>query len=382
MTLRKHFLAKSIDVDEVVTDLPPLHGWTGAIDTPCQLLIVSRGFEERALAVPRKLMNEGVQITGQVLLGRYRTNEGDNDRRAEELIPLLEQICSDLRECNADEPSDIRIAVTRAIDNIPADEPLRVVFDISAASSTFILSTLLALFSQTRKLKLTVLYATAERYHEPVAEYRGRPPMQWNEADQRELGVSGVHTNELQTGIHHDHLPGFVIAIPSMFPSRLQRCLGQLAIGSQGSHEQDIYWLLPGTDSNDHKWRHDAVMQAIKDAVYSQSEADPFALPAGSFGNCGALDYKECARLILLEVERKAGTNISFIHMGTKLQALGAALALVARPEVALVYARPQSFAADRYSHGIGDIHCVVFNDILAVRTNLSTIGALTIEAC
>ena len=383
VSVRKPFLVKGASVEDAVARLPALEGWGGSFDDEVDLLIVSRGFEKRVCAFPEDLAKRGAKIRGPILLGHYRTNAQDNDLRAEELMPLLDAIATHAHlQCDADTPSAIRDAIHAVLDVQPDQAPCHVVFDISASSSTFILSALLTLLAIDRPIKLTVLYATAAVYHTPQDDDIGRPAMQWAEAQQREQGVSDVGTNELQIGIHHDHLPGFAIAIPSMFGTRLQRCLGHLGLDSLDTEEQEIYWLLPDTDSEDHKWRHDAIMRTVMAILCCSNEETPASLPVGTFGHCGALDYKECARLVMREIERRAGTNVSMIHMGTKLQAVGVALALSARPEVALVHARPEAFTAKSYSDGVGTLHQVVFADVREKVRHLARVGTLQIEAC
>lgn len=383
VSARKPFLVKAASVEDAVAQLPTLEEWTGSLDDDVDLLIVSRGFEKRACAFPEDLAKRGVKVRGSILLGRYRTNAQDNDHRAEELMPFLDAIATSAHtQCDADTPSEVREAIHAALDKLPDSAPCHVAFDISACSSTFILSVLLTLMAMDRPLKLTVLYATAAIYHTPKDEDTGRPVIQWAEADQREQGVSDVGINELQTGIHHDHLPGFAIAVPSMFGTRLQRCLAYLGLDSLSTEEQEVFWLLPDTDSEDHKWRHDAVMRTVL-AIMSCSEEEVAAdLPPEAFGHCGALDYKECTRLVMREVDRRAGTNVSMIHMGTKLQAVGIALALSARPEVSLAYARPEAFTAKSYSDGVGTLRKIVFGNLRQNVERLARIGTLQVEAC
>lgn len=382
MTQRKRFQASEHSIDDAVAQLPGLAQWDGTLGD-VDLFIVPRGFEPRACAFASDLAANGTHIQGTIIIGRYRTNTFDNDRRAEELVPLLNAISTRQHvECDAEVPSSIRQTICSVIEPLPTDRPCHVVVDVSAASSTFILSSLLALMALDRPIRLTILYATAAVYHQPKQEDLGRPTIQWSEDDQREQGVSDVGANELQTGIHHDHLPGFAIAIPSMFGSRLQRCLGYLNLAPHDIDEQEVFWILPDTESNDHKWRFDAVMRTVLDILYCDAEDAPDTLPNGSFGHCGALNYSDCARLVIKGIEHHAGTNMSVIHMGTKLQAIGVAFALAARPEVALVHARPSGFSAARYSDGVGEKYQIQFEELRTHVRRLTAIGTLKIAAC
>lgn len=383
MTPRKRFQVSTHTAEDAVALLPVLSQWPGKINDNVDLLIVPRGFEPRACAFAGDLARSGKQIQGAILLGRYRTNALDNDRRAKELLPFLDAISTRPHmECDAEVPSDTRQAICSVIEQVPANKSCHVVFDISASSSTFILSTLLTLMKLDRPIDLTILYATAKSYHQPKPEDIERPTIDWSAEHQQEQGVSDVGTNEIQTGIHHDHLPGFAIAIPSMFGSRLERCLGHLNLAPHDIDEQEVYWILPSTDSADHQWRHDAVMRTVLQILYCGASDSPSVLPNGTFGHCGALNYIECARLVLREIERHSGANISMIHMGTKLQAIGVALALSARPEVSLVHARPQGFSAETYSDGIGSMWMVEFKDLGAHVQRLASVGAIRIGAC
>jgi hypothetical protein len=116
--------------------------------------------------------------------------------------------------------------------------------------------------------------------------------------------------------------------------------------------------------------------------IYGATEEDEAqrVLPAEQWGYCDALDYRACIRLVMNQIEEHSGTNISIIHSGTKLQAVGVALALSARREVALIKSRPQSFSADHYSTGTGSTYIIQLDNLQGINRVLAAIGSFNVE--
>ena len=377
---RKPFKVRHATISEGIASLPKISGMPSMLP-PIDLFIGASGFERRVLAVPEALRKMGARISGACLLGRYRTNPDDNSARAGELVPVLEEISGKVVYFDADSPSDTKNAIDAAVNSSLCADSLHAVIDVSGASSRLIFSVMGAVLRSQRRMRLTILYTPALHYHEPEAASRDKPAFVWGDADLREFGVAEVDHNELYQGMHQDHLPAFVVAFPSMFPERLRRCLSYLGVGPLSGAEKSIHWVLPSIADEKHLWRTEQIEQCIANIFPStQTDEGKPAISAGAYSACDVYDYIRSAEIVMNQIEQHTGSsNISMVHMGSKLQAIGAAIALAARPEVALVSARPNSFAAKTYSDGCGDICAIVLEAQKDIVEAMSKIGTLEI---
>lgn len=381
MSNRKPFFVSSRSIGNVIAELPSTLPFTGDV-AQIDLFIGARGFEERVLAVPNILRSSGASFRGPTLLGRYETNEKDNSRRERELLPILSDLGVSPDYFQADSPEDTCKKVNEALGGGGA-EPKHVLFDISGASAPLIFSTIGALNSISTRIRLTITYTAASKYHEPKTVSRDSPIGEWSPSDLRERGVRDVDVNELFRGIHHDHMPGYAIVFPSMYAPRLQRCLSHLGVGANSGAEGSVYWVLPSTTDPEHEWRQSATTASLIAMIQGQNLSgtmDPLALPSNRHTFCGVSDYLNSLRIVVEHVDQNAGSNISLIHMGTKMQAIGCALALCGRPEVALVGARPEEFSAQNYSAGIGDVLALTLPDLHEVVRKIGEVGMIDVE--
>lgn len=380
MTARKRFIVKKKNVSDALAGLSELKIFQDQY-VELDVFIGACGFEERILAVPTALIERSVKVVSKILLGVYETNPLDNKRRQKELIPKLKKLNKVIEYFDAESPEETYRAISVAIGAISTGQVVNVGVDISGSSGTLIMSTIFALIRTGADINLKVFYTTAALYHEPIAAGLDEPVAVWSPSDLREVGVIDVSANELAPGIQHDHLPSYVIALPSMFPARLQRGLSFLGIGTLSGADENVYWVLPTTDDPKHQWRQEQVKVSLLNMIYGIAGDDPQpALPAEQWGCCDVLDYRGCIRLIMNQIESHSNTNISVIHSGTKIQAVGVALALSARREVALIKSRPQSFSADHYSGGVGSIYVIQLDDLQGVSLALSEVGSFNVE--
>jgi hypothetical protein len=383
MNIRKRFLIKKTKVSDVVANLPPMLNMERK-SSVLDYFIGTCGFEERILGVPRLLNETASTISKGILLGAYQTNPLENNERRQELLPYIESLNTNITYFDADSPEDIykAIAGILALTNENKNAPLTIGLDISGGSATFITSAILSLARHTQNINLIVFYTTAKSYHEPHKTHRDDPVSVWTESDLRERGVLDVSANELAPGIQHDHLPSYVIAIPSMFPARLQRSLSFLGIGSLGGVDEHVFWILPKTDDAVHQWRQLQVKKSLLCMIYGSQEVmgSDRELPDGLWAYCDVLDYKECVRIIMDQKQEHCSANVSIIHAGTKVQAIGTALAIAARSEIALVKTRPQEFSAKSYSTGIGDSYTITFQNINSICESLAAVGRFEVE--
>lgn len=378
MSARKRFSVHPLSIEGATSNLPSLRR-LDQLPSPIQLYIAAAGFEDRVLAVPQWMRDNSVRIVGTALLGRYRTNPEDNARREAEVIPLLRERGATIATFDADSPAATFNSIRDALACAP-EGSVSVLLDVSGASSTLIFSALSTLLRATRPIELTIVYATAKQYHEP-ASAREKPVLEWASEDFREGGVSEVEVNELQAGIHHDHLPTFVIALPSMFSARLQRCLSYLGIDALSGTDRAVHWILPSTSDAEHKWRQTRVLQALQALCANGDNEMPIAFVEDAVTHCDVLNYIESLRAVLKQSELHAGANLSVVHMGTKMQAVGVALALAARPEIALVSARPEWFSATTYSNGVGEVYVIELGNPAPLLDRIARIGTLEIRS-
>lgn len=373
---RVPFKVRRIAVGDAIGEMPQLVSWENRLP-PISLFIGASGFEPRVLAVPQLLREQGAKIDN-ALLGRYGTNVSDNSAREEQLLPVIHGLAGAHCFFDAESPDAIFRSIERALDAAPISH---VLFDISGSSSRLIFSVMATLLRRVADFRLTIAYTPAARYHEPTPVNRDKPAFIWAEDELRECGVAQVDFNELYQGIHQDNLPGYVIAYPSMYPERLQRCLTHLGVAPlSGGAESSVHWILPSFSDPAHQWRADLIEKGIAE-IFSFASGTEGASKGGSPGmqsTCGVFDYLRSAEIVMQKVDEYCGrANVSLVHSGTKLQAIGAAIALAARPEVALVSARPNSFAAKIYSEGYGKTHIIEFGSQRGIVEKMSRVGTL-----
>lgn len=379
MLNRKSFGVRRITAAEGTNDLPRLSSYQ-SIGKAIDVFIVAAGFEERSLAMSSKLSEEGARVRGRVLVGSYSTNHSDNSERYLQLRPILSSFGADIVEFPADDPTSTVSQVRLAIEEHGGPSP-HVVFDVSGASSTLIINTLAAIFSTSTDVALTLLYAEAESYD--CLDDAGRGAL--DPSSRRESGVSGDPVSGPFTGHHHDHLPSSVIALPSMYTGRLEACLAHLNVGPITGSEDNLFWILPTTTADQHKWRQDRTRSAVELLIRRLQGRDDFSGLDGGIRPddmvvCDTLDYAETAKVIVSRIDALPGRNISIAHMGSKMQAVGVALAVSARSEAAVLTVRPASFNAKSYSAGIGRLHSLHFDSVRSTKSALASIGSLEVS--
>jgi hypothetical protein len=380
MSERKTFIVRAVTAADCLLDLPALVPYASS-EKPIDLFVTAKGFEERVLAFPRRLGEEGRRINRSILAGSYHTNESDNEQRYAELRPLLEALGAPIVDFDADDPLEVVSCVEATLGNATEESPLHVVFDVSGASSTLILAVMAALTRAARQITLTVLYATADVYD--VRDADSAEPLVLGE--QREEGVGGPPLSVPFAGHHHDHLPGSVIALPSMYTGRLEACLAHLSVGPMTGSPDNLYWLLPSTGAEEHKWRQDDTRRAVQTLMRrlqgrEEEDADAEVIRPDDMATSDVLDYAETMRLLVARIDSLSGRNISIVHMGSKLQAVGVSLAAAARGEVAVLTARPAAFNAKKYSSGVGSMHALRLPDLGRIVRAIADIGTLKVE--
>jgi hypothetical protein len=377
-SLPKPFVVRSRSAADAVAGLPLPTPMPATVRAP-HVFVCAAGFEERVLHSPARLARDEGRTPYAIALGRYDTNPEDNDDRLRELLPLLQASNpSSITEMKADSPESVRETLGRLLGQIPEVPAVDVAFDVSGASVQFIFNVIGALRLSGRRVQLRILYATAKSYG-PDRESEGQPPKD----SSRESGVSDVVRNEMYAGFHHDGLPSFAIAFPSIVSDRLQRCLEEAGAAPLGGGERSVYWVLPSSTDESHHWRQEATKTAILRLLHGDAtdESGAAALDDAFSGLCDVLSYRDALQVVIKRVDEFAGNNVSLIHLGTKMQAVGAALALGARSEVALIGARPRVFNAQSYSRGIGAAYQIDLGPLDKLFDQLLDVGTITISS-
>jgi hypothetical protein len=92
-------------------------------------------------------------------------------------------------------------------------------------------------------------------------------------------------------------------------------------------------------------------------------------------------NYKEVlTRLEAIYQERWQDYKLTMSVMGSKFQALGAALFHVIHPDVRMMFAIPQEYNAKNYSKGCAEMWKIDLKELTELRRQLSRVGSLEIE--
>lgn len=389
----KHCVVSDYELARGVFDLPHIARPGAEYQTDYDLMIFPLGFEERALDAVQKLAAAhkswpSKRVLG--LVGKYITNTADNERHQAIITECLSQMCTDINTFDADSPQEVFDTINSALNTLMQNQSLvKVAFDISGASGTLILSAMKALFHRGKSISITIFYTEAKYYFPDYETYRLSP----NSVVERccrigdpdsdhEVGVELVDVNELYPGNRMENRKELVVAIPSFRTERLRQCLQYVSEQISAAPQKYIYWIfgMPPADRNN--WRNTLQRQIseyfMRSALgYETAESAPTLLTQNNSYDVSTLDYRDITRHMIDIADRNLGKSISLIHMGSKMQALGLSLALQARSELTVCYARPSSFKASRYSVGVGDAHCVNFLAPIVILDHLRKIGTL-----
>lgn len=386
MTSPKLCSLKRTEYQEVARSLPEIQPFDVQKINPVDVLIIAKGFEERALEVPRQLLKEN-SITNDttILVGEYKTNKKDNDERFLELEEQLNKCKERVFYFDADNPS---ISVQKISDllELLKDKKVKlgVTFDISGASSTFIFSVFSAIFKCGIPIDFTVTYAEANKYYPDTKidnelELELRHSAKWASDTPREIGAGDAEYHELFKGHEIESRPNHIIGVPSLSIDRFERCIYHLGDESSSSPKDVLTLIMPFTEASDHNWR-ERVTEDLAKRIFSanQDPSQPIQLP--NVVRCDTHQYKQIIGAIIKISDLHIGQNIYLVHFGTKMQTVGAALALLVRDEISLIFTRPRQFDAHRYSTGIGKIWTLNLGLPSELLTKLKCIGCLEVS--
>lgn len=380
--------------DELVTSLPAPEKLGKALSANFDLFVCALGFEERCVAISlamssqRKVSNSGLKIPIG-LVGRYRTNADDNSANESVLSGYIESLCVDKQFVDADDPELVRSRLIEIIENMQSGDSVcvRVCFDISACSGTFILTVIGALLEIKIPIELSVLYCQAEQYfptcEQVDADRLGtvqKGAMLGESECYSEQGTQEPMIHPLYSGFQHEGRPDFVIAIPSFRMNRMVRCIDAISEQVIAAPESNVHWVFGLPNHDQDLWRNKFQQEIVITALQQLGSC---AINGGvkfsheNSSDCCVFDYRKTVKLMLHLADQHLGKNITCIPMGSKMQNLGVALALGARSEVSVTYARPAAFSPRTYSEGVGMMWELSLGTISRLSRLLAQVGTL-----
>lgn len=370
------------DLEDALETLPLPQRFESTNPGHLDAIIFAKGFEERSVAVPLQLVQaKSIGVGTMVLVGEYKTNTYENGQRFEHLSPALTSSGATVVMFDADEPSATYSSIASMLRKLAAVESPKILFDTSGASCTLIFSVIGSLFRDMPGIELWIIYAEASKYYPDAAAHgtldlKQRRSVDWAEKTPREEGSEPMVYHALYDGCEHDSRPHYIIGVPGFATARFAHCVKQIGDEDSAPPAEVMTLVLPYSAGDEHQWRGPTV-QELTERVFAGA-ADQQRLPA--IVKCGATEYLQMIKIILESSESHLGENVYLVHFGTKLQTLGAAIALLARSEIALVTARPRTFNADQYSEGIGPRWSIHFDDLGKVVKRLSDVGCISVN--
>lgn len=394
MTERKSGSIKAYTYIEEESRLPDLTSFTPQTIPFPDIFLTALGFEKRAIEMPKVLstiFGGGTRRDAISIIGEYQTNTADNENNRKPLADCLSKFSEKSLRINADNPGELAASLSSVIIErfIYKQSKVRVVFDISGASGNFILSALQVLITMANKVHLIIVYAEAGQYFPPhetdSSNYEKNLSSACEIGDPSsylEFGVRNPERNELYPGFFHDSRPEYIIAVPSFRANRMLRCLQSIGDQILAAPKENIYWIFGMPPSNSNAWREqfqkDMVLRMLR--IVSGSDGgspDSSFITASNSATCSTLNYKEVTGKLISIADSRVGCRLSLIHMGSKMQSVGLALAMAVRDEISVTFARPDSFNPTLYSDEVGNCWQINFENLEEIVGALGKIGTL-----
>lgn len=389
----KTAFVRRVQFEDTCSQLPCVRQWAGQISKP-DVFICALGFEDRSVVISdglAKSFQSTMPKTISSILCTYSTNYEDNILNEESLRKNLDAFCSDIQDVSADSPQTVRKAILDAISKADESRKCKIIFDISAASGSLILSIFKALIEVRHRVAVEVIYCEPQVYFPLKKDYTSNPEKlvesacaAGDESSVAEYGVAEVEFNELYPGYNVESRPERVLAIPAFRTTRLVRCLAHISDQLLASPGDSIYWVISEPPASELKWRKDLQerivnVQLAKFVGLRASDTLAPKLTPTNHTVCSTRDYRDIMRQVMEQADAQAGSNLSLVHMGSKLQSVGVALALAVRSEIAVCSSKPLQFNPLQYSQGVGSKWVLDLSDIETVIKNLSLVGTLSL---
>jgi hypothetical protein len=247
------------------------------------------------------------------------------------------------------------------------EEPL-VVLDLSVASNEIIMRSMNALLNF--DVRLVAVYSEAAKYHPTREEYEA-DPARWKEPESLSLerGVSNVAISAEYPGYGFDQLPDCVIVLAGFKKDRARAAINRVDPSLLSLPEKKVLWLVGVPHLPVDSWRVDYMRWA--------NDLGPEATQY----TVSTFDYQDSLRVLEgIHVERADTFKLTLSTMGSKMQALGAALFCYLHPDVRVVFVTPSEYNAALYSEGCKATWMIDFGSLRGTRELLDRVGQLTIE--
>lgn len=354
------------------------------------IFICALGFEQRCVAIPTFLSQSNIAQIPIGLIGHYQTNAGDNAANEAKLSEAIGNFCAEKIFIDADTPELARDSLAELVTRLRRDngESVRICFDISTCSGTFILSVIGALLETEIPIDLDILYCQAKHYFPTKSDVDADRHKMVSEGATlavaascySEQGTQEPLVHPLYPGFQHEGRPDLAIAIPSFRMNRMVRCLDTISEQVIAAPDSNVHWIfglpMPGHDDWKNQFQKEIVTSALNQLGSSAINGEVKFTQSNS-SNCCVFDYRKTIKLMLKLADEHLGKNITCIPMGSKMQNLGVALALFVRNEISVTYARPSAFAPRSYSEGYGKMWKVSLGSISSLVKFLAMIGTL-----
>jgi hypothetical protein len=383
MSQPKRCSLRKVSIDQALVDMPAIEIFDPKDLPEIDILIAAKGFEERVLEIPRRLMKSGRLSQGvRVVLGSYQTNKDDNDRRFLELAEGIAGACPNIQFFDADYPENAIGQLEALLSGHASSTNL--LFDVSGASTTLIFSVVSALARHFGG-NVFVTYASAEKYYPDEgndsfgAEHRHS--LSFTSESPKDSGTSEAAVHPAFRGVQQDSQPVHLLAVPGVgSDDRFKRSVAYIAEDVGADLSDAITLVLPFTEAPEHKFRNELLAEYVSQQFVGVTASDKGETGGLAIVRCDYLDYRHMARVVLETAEKRLGQNVWLIHLGTKMQSLGGALALCARSEVGLAFARPKAFDATHYSSGVGACSLVRLGNVRSLVGEIASAGTLRVH--
>jgi hypothetical protein len=349
-------------------DIQELDSWSPR-PAECALFLCALGFEPRCLTIPGILAGRQFKA-GRAAYFQYSTNRADNAVNLPRLLESLNSISDSLVPVEVGDhefPRRIRELLDSTAKASREDEPL-VVLDLSVASNQLVMRSMNALLEF--DFRLIVVYSEAAKYHPTREEYEtDRERWKGPESLSLERGVSNVAVSEEYPGYGFDQLPDCVILLAGFKKDRARAAIGKVDPSLLTLPENKVLWLVGAPHLPEDSWRLDYMRSAndlgSEDPQYEVS----------------TFDYKDSLTILeKIHQERANRFRLTLSAMGSKMQALGAALFCYLRPDVRVVFVTPSEYNATLYSEGCKATWMIDFGPLRRLRELLDEVGQLRVE--
>jgi hypothetical protein len=367
----------SIEINEIISKLPEIveaseDNLVARIpDRTCSLFLCALGFERRCRRVAHVLA-EGTWTSSACAFFEYSTNQEFNEINRPDLLQSLECLGKTVQGLACDDEDffqRLRGIVGQAVSS--RDVEPTVLFDISGCSNRLLFESLKILLEY--DIRLVALYSESEDYHPTLDEYT-REREKWASEEKLGLqrGVSAVLDSRGFPGLHVDQLPDCAVMIPNFRKERALAIIHKIDPSLIRTPGDNVIWLVGIPHLEGNRWR----MKAMREI----NELDQLPHSGARQIEVSTFDYRDClASLERIYAERVTKFRFWLAPMGSKLQALGAALFCYRRLDVKVVFAVPREYNAKQYSEGCRSSWFIDLGSLKRLRDTLDELGMLKI---